>query len=128
MTDQEIKPLRVAVVGACSSGKSTLVSALLDAGFDARHVTQEHSYVPSMWKIISKPDILIYLDVEFDNLMARWPNAQFQPADLLEQNRRLAHARAHCDLYLDTNQLNRKGVKEKALAFLSELNLAPPPH
>ena len=128
MTDQEIKPLRVAVVGACSSGKSNLVSALLDAGFDARHVAQEHSYVPSMWKIISKPDILIYLDVEFDNLMARWPNAQFQPADLLEQNRRLAHAREHCDLYLDTNQLNRKGVKEKALAFLSELNLAPPPH
>ena len=127
MTDQKITPLRVAVVGACSSGKSSLVSALLDAGFDARHVAQEHSYVPSMWKSISKPDILIYLDVEYDVLMIRWPNAQFQPADLLEQNRRLAHARANCDLYLDTNRLDREEVRERALAFLSEINLALPP-
>ena len=127
MTDQEIKPLRLAVVGACSSGKSTLVAALLDAGFDARHVAQEHSYVPSMWRSISKPDVLIYLDVEFDNLMARWPIAQFQPADLLEQNRRLAHARAHCDLYLDTNRLNGEEVRERVLAFLNELNLEGAP-
>ncbi len=121
MPDLETETLRVAVVGACSSGKSTLVSTLLDVGFDARHVAQEHSFVPAMWKKISKPDVLIYLEVDFDNLIARWPNAHFQPHDLLEQNRRLAHARAHCDLYLNTNQLNPEEVKERVLTYLEQL-------
>jgi shikimate kinase len=118
MKDLKSRTLRVAVVGACSSGKSTLVSALLDIGFDARHVAQEHSFVPAMWKKISKPDVLIYLEVDFDNLIARWPKANFKPHDLLEQNRRLAHARAHCDLYLNTNQLNHEEVNKRALAYL----------
>ena len=121
MTDLESRALRVAVVGACSSGKSTLVSTLRDVGFDARHVAQEHSYVPAMWKKISKPDVLIFLEVDFDNLIARWPNANFKPHDLLEQNRRLAHARAHCDLYLNTNQLNPEEVKERVLTYLGQL-------
>ena len=121
MTDLKTRTFRVAVVGACSSGKSTLVSTLRDVGFDARHVAQEHSFVPTMWKEISKPDVLIYLEVDLDNLIARWPNAHFQAHDLLEQNRRLAHARAHCDLYLNTNQLNSDEVKEGALTYLEQL-------
>jgi hypothetical protein len=32
-------------------------------GYQARHITQEHSYVLDMWKKLVNPGILIYLDV-----------------------------------------------------------------
>ena len=31
-------------------------------GMNARHIAQEHSYVPAMWEKITQPDILIYLN------------------------------------------------------------------
>lgn len=109
---------RVAVVGACAAGKSTLVAALRQAGYEARHVAQEHSYVPAMWQRISRPAVLIYLDVDYETIMARRPTIRFRPVDLAEQNRRLAHARQHCHLYLDTNGLNAVEVQLQALSFL----------
>jgi chloramphenicol 3-O-phosphotransferase len=118
MTATEKAPLRVAVVGACAAGKSTLVSALRQAGYEARHVAQEHSYVPAMWQRISKPDILIYLDTNHEAITVRRPTFGFSPADLAEQNRRLAHAREHCDLYVDTSDLAPAEVKERCLSFL----------
>ncbi|MBP9503378.1 MAG: hypothetical protein KBF17_14555, partial [Candidatus Promineofilum sp.] len=48
--------LRVAVVGPCASGKSTLVAALRAAGYDARHPAQEHSFVKDMWRRRVDPD------------------------------------------------------------------------
>lgn len=119
--DDSSSPLRVAVVGACASGKSTLVKALQAAGYEARHVAQEHSYVPHMWQRLARPDVLIYLDVNYDGIMARRPSFNFKPADLAEQSRRLAHARQHCDLYLDTGPLTTAEVRQKTLAFLKEI-------
>jgi len=118
--DSEIQPLRVAVVGACASGKSTLVSALRAAGYEARHVAQEHSYVPDMWERISRPDVLIYLDVDLSGISARRPRLDFKQKELTEQNRRLAHAREHCSLYLDTNELSQAEVQMQSLTFLAE--------
>ena len=118
--DPDKQPLRVAVVGACASGKSTLVSALRAAGYEARHVAQEHSYVPDMWQKISQPDVLIYLDVDLSGITARRPRLNFKQKDLVEQNRRLAHARTHCSLYLDTNILSPAEVEAQTLAFLSD--------
>ena len=112
--------LRVAVVGACASGKSTLVTALREAGFDARHVAQEHSYVPEMWKRVSRPDVLVYLDVDYESIRARRPRLRFRQADLAEQKRRLDHARQHCDLYVDTRELNSGEVKALALSYLED--------
>jgi len=112
------KPLRIAVVGVCASGKSALVKALRQAGHDARHVAQEHSYVPYMWQRIARPDLLIYLDVDFDTLTRRRRQLRFGPAELAEQVRRLAHARAHCDLYLDTSSLNMDEVRTAVFSFL----------
>ena len=112
--------IKVAVVGACASGKSTLVSALKDAGYEARHVAQEHSYVPSMWQRISQPDVLIYLDLNLDTLMARRPRLKFRPEDLAEQNRRLKHAREHCDMFINTDQLSSDEVQGQVLSFLKE--------
>ena len=54
--------MKVAVVGVCASGKTTLVSALRQFGIDAVDVAQEHSLVPHMWQVITRPDVLIYLD------------------------------------------------------------------
>ena len=112
--------IRVAVVGACASGKSTLVAALKEAGYEARHVAQEHSYVPAMWQRISQPDVLIYLDLDFSTLRSRRPWLNFRPEHLAEQNRRLEHAREHCHFYVNTNQLNSDEVQVQVLSFLRE--------
>ena len=120
MNSENRARLRVAVVGACASGKSTLVTALKAAGYEARHVAQEHSFVPEMWQLISRPDVLIYLDVAYETIQSRRSLAQFQPADLAEQNRRLEHAREHCDLYLNTNDLKRDQVQDRCLSFLNK--------
>jgi deoxyadenosine/deoxycytidine kinase len=116
-------PIRIAVVGVCASGKSSLVRALREAGYDARHVAQEHSYAPQMWRRIVRPDILIYLDVDFETLTQRRRQLRFGPAELAEQLRRLAHARAHCDLYVDTSSLSVDEVRTAVFDFLEKSRL-----
>ena len=111
---------RIAVVGACASGKSTLVSSLRKAEYEVHHVAQEHSYVPDMWQRICQPDLLIYLDVNYETIRARKPHLDFQPEHLVEQNQRLAHARQHCQLYLDTNELSASEVQTQTLSFLEQ--------
>ena len=64
------RPLRVAVVGHCASGKSTLVSALRAHGYDANAVAQEHSAVSWLWRH-AEPDVLIYLDAALETVRAR---------------------------------------------------------
>lgn len=110
--------IRVAVVGPCVSGKSELVGALRSAGYEARHVVQEHSYVPTMWQQMARPDLLIYLDVDYPTAKARRPRIQWGPERLTDQEQRLAHARQHCDLYLDTSSLTLEEVREEALSLL----------
>jgi adenylate kinase len=121
MTMDKGAALRVAVVGACAVGKSTLVSALRAAGYEARHVAQEHSYVPAMWQRISQPDVLIYLDADYETIMARRRPFAFTPADLAQQNQRLAHARLHCDLYIHTSALTPAEVRDRCLSFLADI-------
>jgi pantothenate kinase len=121
MTPDEKLPMRVAVVGACAVGKSTLVAALRADGYEARHVAQEHSYVQSMWQRIGRPDVLVYLDANYETIKARRPTFHFSQGDLAEQKRRLAHARQHCDLYVDTNELTPAEVRQRCLAFLDDL-------
>ncbi len=121
MSSEEAPSLRIAVVGACASGKSTLVSSLLSEGFEARHVAQDHSFVPDMWKRISKPDILIFLDVDYETIKARRPKTTYRPRDLVEQERRLSHARDNCDLLIDTNPLAPGEVLRQTLSFLEKV-------
>ena len=110
--------LRVAIVGPCSAGKTTLGQALKEAGYTVRQPTQEHSLVPDMWRRLSKPDVLIYLDVNYENALRRRPHQDGGAERVADQNKRLAHAREHCDLYIDTNGLTLEEVRAKALAFL----------
>jgi deoxyadenosine/deoxycytidine kinase len=107
----------IGVVGPCGAGKSSLVAGLKAEGFLVRHIAQEHSYVPDMWKRLSNPDILIYLDVSYENTILRrkldWTDAEYE-----EQLHRLRHARQYADLYLDTNFLTLGEVLHTALSFI----------
>lgn len=115
--ESEKRLRRIAVTGPCAAGKSELVTALRALGYDARHVAQEHSYVPDMWKRVCKPDALVYLDVSYEVARARRPSVG-RPVDLENQRHRLRHARAHCGLYIHTDSLTIAQVLAEALRFL----------
>ena len=109
--------LRIAVVGPCASGKSTLAAALRAAGYEARQPAQEHSYVPDMWRRLVDPDVLIYLDISYEALLARRPH--FGEREYLEREKaRLAHARAHADLVVDTSELAAEVVAAQVMSLL----------
>jgi chloramphenicol 3-O-phosphotransferase len=116
------KPLRVAVVGPCASGKSTLVEALREAGYDARHPAQEHSYVKDMWQRLVDPDALIYLDLSHAAYRQRRPKDDAGPGYLEMQRERLAHARAHADVVVDTTGMTVEAVRELVLTELRALD------
>lgn len=109
----------VGIVGACGSGKSTLIAGLEAHGYACRHIAQEHSYVPAMWQRIAKPDVLIYLGVSFA-VSTKRHRLQWQEKDYEEQLRRLAHAREHADILIETDHLTPAQVLQRALDFLQD--------
>lgn len=111
---------RVAVVGPCSAGKSTLLPSLKEAGYRARSPAQEHSIVPDMWRRLYEPQVLIYLDVTYEQARARRPHIDGGPQRLADQHRKLAHARQHSDYYLDTSGLTPQEVSRRVLRFLED--------
>lgn len=118
-TKDKKRPL-IAVVGPCTSGKSTLVQALQSRGYNAREVVQEHSYVPTMWQQITQPDLLIYLDVSWKVAQQRrFTDTGADWWDELAQ--RLHHARQSADLYIDTDTLTPQKVLNKTLVFLKRI-------
>lgn len=114
----------IAVVGPCAAGKTTLIEGLKKRGHNARHIAQEHSFAPSMWQRITKPAILIYLDVSYENSLKR-RKMDWTESDYLEELRRLSHARQHADLYIDTNPLAAEQVLSQVLTFLDERGHRP---
>jgi deoxyadenosine/deoxycytidine kinase len=118
--------IKIGVVGPCAAGKTTLIVALSKLGYRAHHIAQEHSYVADMWQRISKPDLLIYLDVSYPVSMQRRP-MNWSEADFLEQVHRLVHARQHASLYIDSNNLTPDDVLRKVLDFLTASDSNPVP-
>lgn len=115
----------IAIVGVCAAGKSTLAAGLRSRGYNARGVLQEHSYVQTMWQKITRPDVLIYLDASLENVRRRRNDPGF-PADLYEQELiRLRHARAHCHLYINTDDLTPAEVLAAAADGLSRQGNLP---
>ena len=110
------RPL-IGVVGPCGAGKSTLVAGLERYGYSCRHIAQEHSYVPAMWQIISKPDVLIFLHASFAITTAR-RKLDWREKDYEEQSRRLSHARDHAHIIIDTDHLTPDQILQIALEYL----------
>ena len=111
---------RIAIVGPCASGKSSVAKALQNVGYQVRQPAQEHSYVPDMWQKLTRPDILIFLDVNHEQVVARRPQNAGDFSHWQDQQQRLAHARRHCDLYLDTSGLTLAQVQARVYSFLGE--------
>ena len=109
----------IGIVGPCGAGKSALTEGLENNGFACRHIAQEHSYVPTMWQIITNPDILIYLNVSFKISTAR-TKLNWQESDYAEQLHRLSHAREHANIIIETDNMTTEEVLQNALTFLKD--------
>lgn len=107
----------VGLVGPCTSGKSTIRTLLEAHGLVVRHIAQEHSFAPAMWQKIAKPDVLVFLDVSYPETLKR-RNWDWKRSDYDEQQRRLAHARAHADLVLQTDSYTPQEIARSILKFL----------
>ena len=114
----------LAIVGPCGAGKTSLADDLQALGFNARQIAQEHSYVPAMWQKITRPDLLIFLDVSYTVSTIRkrfsWTADEFS-----EQLRRLRHARNHCHIYIHTDHLSPKEILKQVLTELDVGHLLP---
>ncbi|HCC78232.1 MAG TPA: hypothetical protein DEP80_01315 [Anaerolineae bacterium] len=113
--------INIGIVGPCSAGKTTLINGLREHGYSARHIAQEHSYVPDMWQRLSHPDILIFLDVSFPVSQQRrlldWNIDDFE-----EQQKRLGHARQNADLVINTDDLFIEEILTRVISFLQKIN------
>jgi cytidylate kinase len=110
------KPL-IGIVGPSKAGKSTLQKGLTRLGYRCRHIAQEHSFVPSMWNVVGKPDVLIYLDVSFENTLQRG-QPKWKETDFQEEHSRLKQAKEHADLIVSTDDISAEEVLTRVLAFL----------
>ncbi len=111
--------MRIVLVGICGSGKTTLALRLRRLGYEVRECGQEHSEVPHMWQVMSRPDVLIYLDASEEVIRQRG-RRHYVKDMIAEQRRRLAHARAHCQLYVMTDDLTPAEVLERVTRFLAD--------
>ena len=114
----------VGIVGPCAAGKSTLVISLKQHGIRAKHIAQEHSYVPDMWHRLTNPDILVYLDVAYPITLQR-RNMNWNIKEYDEQIKRLKHARQHADIHISTDDLTPQDILDKVLALLNDLHCHP---
>jgi len=116
----------VAVVGPCSSGKSSLVCALKELGHNAREVAQEHSLVADLWQRFTHPDVLVFVDVSWQTALSRRPSTA--PAAWRDQQKqRLRHARSHADIYICTDKLTLQQVAETVAAQIMQWTYAHEP-
>jgi len=108
--------MRIAIVGICASGKTTLVRGLREAGYDAYNVAQEHSCVHDFWNK-KHPDVLVMIDATLPTVKKR--RVVYWGQDRIDtQHKRLADAKAHADLYIQTDDLDAAAVRQKVIDFL----------
>ena len=120
MSDSHQDAPIIHLVGVCGSGKSTLAQGLTRLGYQARQISQEHSGVPDLWRWRCTPDILIYLDASNEQIRQRYPKLNMNDAYLQQERQRLAHARAHADCYIHTDNLSPDQVLEQAIRCIAD--------
>lgn len=114
------RSLRIAFVGPCGSGKSTVVHQLRAMGIDARMPAQEHSGIASMWQKLLNPDMLFVLEAPNAVLRERRPGINLTDDYLAEQRRRMAHAYAHAHTTFDTGHLTPDEIVAAVLEIVGE--------
>lgn len=107
----------IGIVGPCASGKSTLIKGLKKYGYLGKHIAQEHSYVPDMWKRITNPNILVFLDVSYGETKHR-KNLYWSEREYVVQIQRLEHARQNADIIIDTDAYSPMEVLDIVLNLL----------
>ncbi len=118
--------MKIGIVGPCAAGKTTLEGNLRRLGYDAHAIGQEHSQAQMMWRQLTDPDILIYLDAALPTVCARL-NVNWEQNYIDEQARRLTDARAHADFTLATDDLSGAEVAARVVAFLESIRVFPSP-
>jgi deoxyadenosine/deoxycytidine kinase len=118
MSEPDARGPLIGIVGPCGAGKSTLAASLRALGYRCRHIAQEHSYVPYMWKRVSNPDVLVFLNASFQNCTAR-RRLNWREVDYQEQLRRLAHARENANLVIETDAISAQAVLDLVLQHLN---------
>jgi hypothetical protein len=116
------KPL-IGIVGVCASGKTSCIARLTALGYDCRHIAQEHSYVKTMWKQLTDPDFLVYLEASYPQTLVR-RNLNWTKAEYDEQVNRLSHARENANLIVNTDDLTVEEVCATIQKRLLELFIA----
>ena len=114
---------KIAVVGPCASGKSTLVTRLRENGYDAHAIAQEHSAVRDLWKS-KKPDLLIALDVSLEVVRQR-RSPDWLEAVYVRQHERLKQAYAAADITIDTAEHDAEAVYSIAQNLIQAFEPAP---
>lgn len=111
----------IGIVGPSKSGKSTLKNGLEQKGYTVKHIAQEHSFAPTMWRKIANPDVLIYLDASFERTSSRG-ELNWGIADFEEELSRLENARQLADCHIHTDELSAQAVLEQAVRYLNQLS------
>jgi deoxyadenosine/deoxycytidine kinase len=104
--------VNIVIVGPCASGKSTLAELLRADGHTVRTPGQEHSGIAEMWRRKGEPDLLVFLDVTYEAATRRRSFIMGE-AYLTRQHERLAHARHHADLVIQTADLDPQAVYQR---------------
>ncbi len=112
----------VVIVGPCGAGKTTLARGLQALGYAARAVAQEHSGIATLWRHGGEPAAVVFLEADPATISARRSN-EFPVWLHTEQLRRLADARAHAALTLDTTPLSVAEVRGLVIECLAALGI-----
>lgn len=112
---------RIAIVGTCASGKTSISSALRNRGHDAYAVAQEHSAIPELWAHL-KPERVVYLEASLKTVRRRrdddaWPEWIYHV-----QVARLANARDSADLIVVTDDMTPDQIVEQICDDLDRLS------
>lgn len=109
---------RIVVVGPCGSGKTTLVDHLLERGYNARVVAQEHSIIRDLWQKRG-PDVVIALDLDLETLRRR--RSPSWSADIFQkQHERLREAFDAADLLINTAVHGEEDVVQLVTTWLDQ--------
>ena len=74
--------------------------------------------MPTLWQQFDRPAYLIYLGASLEDQETRRQDVTWSAAAHQEEARRLAHAREHADVRIDTGKFSPAEVLQVALAFL----------